>query len=220
MAQGAAAVMDAEGPVLDLGALKRARLQTDPFEFVVVPDFVTPDAIAAANRDFPTIDKPANYGPETLSYGAGFQRLLDALDGEDFAAGLGAKFGLDLTGCPATATVRKYCEASDGNIHTDHRSKLLTVLVYFNTDWSHDGGSLRMLRSARDIEDYAVEVLPLAGTLLAFKRSARSYHGHKRFVGERRMLQISWLKPNRLAQHWQRLSRFGTHFVKDMTRHG
>ena len=76
-----------------------------------------------------------------------------------------------------------------------------------------------MLRSPRDIEDYAAEVLPLAGTLLVFKRSNNSYHGHKQFVGERRMLQMSWLKPGRVAQNWQKLSRLGTHLMKDMTGH-
>ena len=162
MLHDAAAVTDPDPSAVDFGALRRAPLQTDPFEYLVVPDFVTPEAIAAANRDFPEIDKPANYAPETLTYGAGFQRLLDALESDEFTAEIGAKFGIDLTGCPATITVRKLCEASDGNIHTDHRSKLLTMLIYFNTDWTHDGGSLRMLRSPRDIEDYAAEVLPLA----------------------------------------------------------
>ncbi len=220
MLRDAAAVSDPDPSAVDFGALRRAPLQTDPFEYVVVPGFVPPDAIAAAYRDFPEIEKPANYDPATLTYGAGFQRLLDALESDAFAAAISAKFGIDLTDCPPTITVRKFCEASDGNIHTDHRSKLLTVLVYFNTEWTHDGGSLRMLRSSRDIEDYAAEVLPLAGTLLAFKRSNNSYHGHKQFVGERRMLQMSWLKSSRIAQNWQKISRFGTHLMKDMTGHG
>ena len=79
--------------------------------------------------------------------------------------------------------MRKFCESSDGNIHTDHKSKVITVLVYFNTDWDEQAGQLRLLRSRTDIEDYAAEVPPAGGTLLAFRRTRNSWHGHKRFVG-------------------------------------
>ena len=67
MLHDAAAVTDPEPSAVDLGALRGAPLQTDPFEYVVVPGFVTPEAIAAANRDFPEIEKPANYDPDTIT---------------------------------------------------------------------------------------------------------------------------------------------------------
>ena len=185
---------DLKSSILDLDALGATSLQCDPFDFLVVPDFVKPHALAVANQDYPAMDRPTNLPPEGLSYGLGFQRLLDALKGRNFAQRLGDKFGLDLMACPTTITVRKYSEASDGNIHTDHRSKIVTVIVYFNEDWHHEGGKLRMLRSKTDIEDYAAEVAPLGGTLLAFRRTGVSYHGHKRFEGERRMLQMNFLR--------------------------
>ena len=68
------------------------------------------------------------------------------------------------------------------------------MLVYFNEDWPHEGGRLRMLRSATDIEGYAAEIEPMGGTLLAFRRSDHSFHGHKQFVGKRRMLQLSYVQ--------------------------
>ena len=34
--------------------------------------------------------------------------------------------------------------------------------------------------------------LPIC-TLLAFKRSERSYHGHESFSGERRAIQLNWI---------------------------
>jgi hypothetical protein len=42
------------------------------------------------------------------------------------------------------------------------------------------------------------EVPPLAGTLLAFRRSERSWHGHYPFEGERRAIQMNWVT----AQKW------------------
>src|SRR3546814_1849374 len=67
------------------------------------------------------------------------------------------------------------------------------MLVYLNEPWEAAGGRLRLLRSATDLEDYAAEVPPEQGTMLAFLRSERSYHGHKPFTGERRSLQVNWM---------------------------
>ncbi|MGD9258712.1 MAG: 2OG-Fe(II) oxygenase, partial [Gammaproteobacteria bacterium] len=144
--------------VLDLGAIDAAPLQTDPFDFLVVPGCIRPDDLTAINGDYPNIDRPGNLNPEDTRYGPLFQGFLQELEGEELARHLGRKFGVDLTGCGTTVTVRKYCEQSDGNIHTDHPSKIITVLVYFNEGWANPEGQLRMLRSSSDIEDYAAEV--------------------------------------------------------------
>ena len=204
--------------VLDLGAIDAAPLQTDPFDFLVVPGCIRPDDLTAINGDYPNIDRPGNLNPEDTRYGPLFQGFLQELEGEELARHLGRKFGVDLTGCGTTVTVRKYCEQSDGNIHTDHPSKIITVLVYFNEGWANPEGQLRMLRSSSDIEDYAAEVPPLGGTLLAFRRTDHSYHCHKSFVGERRMVQMNYLKSGRLSQWKQQIDRFGTRTMKKALR--
>jgi hypothetical protein len=85
------------------------------------------------------------------------------------------------------------CDLSDGKIHTDSKSKIITVLLYMNETWEQADGRLRLLRSATDLNDIIVEVPPVAGTLLAFKRSHNSWHGHESFSGERRVIQFNWL---------------------------
>jgi hypothetical protein len=206
--------------IFDFAALDAAVVEHEPFDFIVVPGFLTGNALAAAIRDFPLVKDPANFPPERLKYGWGFGQVLDALTSGEFSERLGAKFGVELVGRPTTITVRRFCETSDGNIHTDHRSKIITALLYFNTEWNHEGGKLRMLRSKNDIEDYAAEVPPLGGTFLAFRRTDHSFHGHKRFVGERCMLQMNWLKPSKKAQFRQKLDRLSTHMMKRMSRLG
>ena len=206
--------------VFDLAALDAARLQRDPFDFLVVPGFLSSAVLEDVNRDYPVIEDPGNYAPENLSYGAAFQRVLDGLADPQFLRRMSDKFDVDLMDSASTITIRKYCEQSDGNIHTDHWSKIVTMLIYFNPEWSNESGQLRMLRSPSDIEDYAAEVTPLGGTLLAFRRTDNSFHGHRRFVGERRMLQLSWIRPNRTAQYTQKLARLSTHTVKRLLRLG
>lgn len=67
------------------------------------------------------------------------------------------------------------------------------MLIYLNDPWEAQGGRLRLLRSPADIEDYVVEVPPEGGLAVAFRRSERSYHGHKPFYGPRRVLQLNWV---------------------------
>ena len=183
-----------EATLFDFAAFDARPLVRAPFDHLIVPAFLHADALAAVNRDFPPIEGPSNFTPERVTCGPAFVALIEALRGRVFARHCERKFDVDLDGCATTIGIRRFCEATDGNIHTDHKSKLITVLLYFNPEWSHPGGRLRMLRSATDLEDYAAEVVPAGGTLLAFRRTDNSFHGHKPFVGERRMLQLSYTK--------------------------
>ena len=202
----------------NLDALDATLLNRDPFDYLVVPGFLTAEALAAANRDYPEIETAGNKDLETLHYGPGFRALIEELNSPAVVGRIAAKFGVNLDDTVTTITVRRFCEASDGNIHTDHWTKLLTVLVYFNTDWGNEGGQLRLLRSATDIENFAAEVPPIGGTLLAFRRSDHSWHGHKQFVGERRMLQMNFIKSGRMARYTQQLDRLSTRVIKRIAR--
>jgi SM-20-related protein len=202
--------------LINLDTLRAAQLQTDPFDFLVVPGFLDADVLARVNRDYPAIDTAANHALENLTYGPSFGTLMDELRSPLLATVLGEKFDMELASMPTTVTVRKFCERTDGNIHTDHKSKVITALVYFNERWEHENGQLRLLRSPDDIENYAAQVPPLGGTLLAFRRTNHSWHGHTRFVGERRMVQVNYLDQSPFAIAAQRISRFGTHFMKNV----
>ena len=202
--------------LININALRAAALHSDPFDYMVVPDFLGAEALACVNSDYPNIDSAANHSLESLSYGSAFDALMEELRGPEFATLLGEKFDMELASLPTTVTVRKFCERTDGNIHTDHKSKVITVLLYFNEQWEHEEGQLRLLRSKDDIENYATQVCPLGGTLLAFRRTDHSWHGHTRFVGERRMVQVNYLDQSPVAIAAQRISRFGTHFMKNV----
>lgn len=202
--------------LINIEALRAASLETEPFDFLVAPGAFSNEVLTQVNADYPKIDSAANHELGNLEYGPAFSALMDELRGPEVAAALGEKFSLDLPALPTTVTVRKFCERTDGNIHTDHKSKVITVLVYFNEDWEHEDGQLRLLRSNKDIEDYAAQIPPLGGTLLAFRRTDHSWHGHTRFVGERRMVQINYLDQSAIAVATQRISRAGTRFMKNV----
>ncbi|NNE85971.1 MAG: 2OG-Fe(II) oxygenase [Alphaproteobacteria bacterium] len=179
---------------LDLAAIETAAPNHDPFDYVIVPGLISRDALPAVHEDFPTIDKPGSYPLSQLSYGPRFDALLDELRAPSFAERVGAKLGIDLSDRPTMITVRGQCRPSDGKIHTDSAGKLVTVLVYLNPSWEAPGGQLRLLRNEHDLEDYVAEVPPQEGTMIAFTCSDNAWHGHHSFEGQRRTIQLNWVR--------------------------
>ena len=93
-------------PLLNFDALDTTPLQREPFDYLVVPDFLTPGALAAANRDYPEITTPGNKDLEALHYGPGFRDLIDELTGPEFARHIAGKFGVNLDETVTTVTVQ------------------------------------------------------------------------------------------------------------------
>jgi SM-20-related protein len=178
---------------LGIDQFRATPLVREPFEHLIVPQFIPPAALAEINSDYPKISTSGSFPVDQVTFGPAFQSLLDELNGDAFREAFEDKFGIDLSGRPTITTVRGRCGPGDGKIHTDSVSKIITVLVYMNESWDQAGGRLRLLRSSQDLDDIIVEVPPIAGTLLAFKRSNNSWHGHEPFVGERRVIQFNWL---------------------------
>ena len=187
--------------MLDYAAFDAAPLQRDPYDYLVVPEFIKREALQAINQDYPSLPGPGSHPIENTQYGRAFADFWTEVNSPELRARFADKFGIDLDGSPVMATVREFCEETDGHIHTDSKTKIITVLFYFNTAWPHEGGRLRILRSADDLDDYAAEVIPERGTMLAFRRSSRSFHGHKPFVGERRIMQMHWVDAKRIASN-------------------
>jgi len=184
---------------LNLDALKAAPVVREPFDYLILKDFVRPEQAAAIGRDYPAIDKPGSFTLEDVGVSGALEGLIAELDGPEFRAAVAKKFDLDL---PTMFTVRGVCGAEDGQIHTDSKTKIITVLLYLNEAWAPDGGRLRLLRNGEDLEDIVAEVPPDFGTLLVFRRSENSWHGHKPFAGPRRVVQMNWVTSNRTVA-WQ-----------------
>jgi SM-20-related protein len=178
---------------LDLESFRSVPLTREPFQYLIVPGFVRAEVRAKINADYPKISERGSFPVAQLSYGQAFAEFLDELESDEFRGAFEEKFGLDLTGRPTTTTVRGQCSPKDGQIHTDSKGKIITVLIYMNPGWEEPGGRLRLLNSGTDLDDMIVEIPPAEGTLLAFKRADNSWHGHKPFAGERRVIQFNWV---------------------------
>lgn len=177
---------------LNIDLLKQAKLRTDPFEYTIVPGFLSTASLDEVVTGYPAL-KGGSYPLDSIDVPPAVQSLIDQMDGPEFEKAIEDKFDVKLNGHPKMYSLRGYCRNSDGKIHTDSKDKIITVLLYLNKDWEHEGGKLRMLRSGSDLEDFSEEVPPDNGTLLVFKRSDKSWHGHGPFEGRRCSIQMNWM---------------------------
>jgi SM-20-related protein len=199
---------------LDLERFEQTPLNREPFEYVVVPELVKPEVREGISDDYPKVEKAGSFPLTEVEFGPRFKELTDDLSGPEFRAAVERKFSLDLTNRPTMITVRGRCSEKDGKIHTDSKTKIITVLLYLNSKWESPGGRLRLLRSEDNLDDMVLELPPLAGTLLVFKRSDNSWHGHKPFAGERRVIQLNWVMDEEVVRREQGRHRFSATIKK------
>ena len=197
-------------------AIEGATRVREPFDHAIVPQALAPAAAAAIPAEFPPIRHPGSFPLSEAPPGPALAAVIADLQSDRFRRAMERLFDLDLDCRPTLVTLRGQCGARDGRVHTDSTSKILSLLLYLNDGWSAPEGRLRLLDQDRDLSAPAVEVSPAIGTLLAFRRSDRSWHGHTPFVGQRRVLQLNYLTSARdsLASNLRhRISAFGKRLV-------
>lgn len=192
----------ADQTIIDFSALEKAQIVAKPFPFAVVSGFLRPETAKQISNDFPKVNFPGSVPPSDLKFGPMFGKLIEELEGDTLRQAIEKKFELSLANRPTFITVRGRTRAKDGRIHSDTKSKLITLLLYLNLKWENEGGRLRILRNSENLEDYVQEIAPGFGTCVIFKVTENCWHGHKPYEGERRAIQLNYLSDqSALRQH-------------------
>jgi SM-20-related protein len=184
---------------LDWRAIDTAKLASEPFDHIALNQVLEPACASVLPREYPAIRSPGSFSLADAPPGPILSGLVDDLLSQRFRARMEQIFGLNLEGRPAVVTLRGQCSARDGRIHTDSKSKILSLLLYLNDDWAGSEGQLRLLRNETDLESHAVEIPATLGSLVAFRRTDNSWHGHTAYAGPRRVLQLNYLQSSRAS---------------------
>jgi SM-20-related protein len=199
--------------------LAATELASDPYRHVIVREFVPPETLARVVADLPTLERRGSFPIGSLRLGPAAALLMEELEGPEFRRAIADKFSLDLDDAPTMLTLRGASTERDGLIHRDSTAKRVTVLLYLNpatAAWARHEGCLRLLRSADNLEDFAVEVPPADGTLLVFPNAAQAWHGHKTFIGRRYVVQLNYMTTDAAARSELRRHRLSA-LVKRLT---
>lgn len=179
--------------ILKLDALKDAEVITTPYPFFVVENALADNEVQAVIKDFPKIEQGGSFNIEDVEIKPNFDRFLKSLDTPEFRQILTDKFDVNVMEHPMMITLRGYSRQKDGRIHSDSKSKLLTILIYLNESWDAPNGRLRILNDDKDINNYVAEIGAGPGSLVAFKVTDNGWHGYIPYEGQRQSIQINFL---------------------------
>lgn len=179
--------------MLDLTRIRNAPVRPEPYPYFFVEGAIKAAEAPKVAADFPQIDRPGAINVDDTDFGPAFGALLEELRGDAFRRLIADKLAVDLDGRDIVVNVRGQMRLTDGNIHTDTPSKLVTVLVYFNAPGETDKTSLRILKNGRDLEDFVEEFPPRLGNMVVFKVTPDCWHGHHAVAGKRLSLQLNYL---------------------------
>jgi len=185
--------------LFDAGSLRPENittLQQRPFPFLTARHLLPDTLRTQIAADFPNYRRAGFFPMDDRDCGPSVRAIVGSLVDPSFADRLGELLGVEKLGSlPTIVTLRKWSKDTDGRIHNDSKSKVVTALLYLNETWPDtSGGCFRLLTSVDDFEQLAApEIRPLYGHFAAFRRTENSWHGHLPYVGERRVIQVAWL---------------------------
>lgn len=179
--------------ILKLDALRNAPVAQTPYPYFVVENSILDSEVQSVIRDFPFLKQGGSFNLEDVEIKPHFDRLLKSVDTPEFRRILTDKFAVDVMEHPMMITLRGYSRQKDGRIHTDSKTKLLTILIYLNESWEAETGRLRILNNATDMNDYVAEINSGPGDLVAFKVTENGWHGYIPYEGQRQSIQINFL---------------------------
>lgn len=178
--------------MINIALIKQTPLNNAPFPYMAIPQALSETHLTELVTEFPVIKSGGSFNEEDLQLTETFKALHQSIDSSAFRQVLTDKFHTDVTKSPLMITYRGHSRLKDGRVHTDSKSKLLTILIYFNQDWPAETGRLRILNS-EDMNDVADEINPTAGCMIAFKVTDNCWHGYPPFEGTRNAIQINFL---------------------------
>ena len=188
--------------MLNFELIKKAEINSEFYPFFSVQDvFLNKEDHNRITKDFPSINKGGSFPSDSVSYGKSIQSLIDSLEGDQMRAILENKFQVDLKDKPVVSTFRGYSRMKDGKIHSDSKTKIITVLLYLNENWDESIGLLRMLKEKDNIDNYIIEIPASMGSMVAFKVTNNCWHGFIPFEGKRCSIQLNYLYTEALSQH-------------------
>ena len=188
--------------IIDNDKLSQAKVNKEFFPFLHVEniffDEVDSELII---KDFPKITDGGSFHADSIPLGESINKLICELESNEVKQILERKFDLNLEDTKVTTTLRGFSRKKDGQIHTDSKTKIITVLLYLNEEWPEKNGNLRLLKGNNNLEDYIKEIPCTFGSMVAFKVTNKCWHGFKPYEGTRLSIQLNYIYPEALRLH-------------------
>ena len=186
--------------VIDYSAIEKANVCSLPYPFFGIANAFNQSSHQSLLESFPAIESGGSLPLDGLPLQGAFATLIEEINSDNFRQVMAKKFDVDLDDKPLIITARGFSRQKDGQVHTDSKTKLITILLYVNEHWDSETGRLRMLNT-NDINDCAEEFSSSIGQMIAFKVTDNCWHGYHPYEGKRQSLQINYLVESKYTKH-------------------
>jgi hypothetical protein len=214
--------------MIDLNRFTPQALATEPYRWAIIDRLFSPADGNALVKSFPrdhfkTVkgydgEKGYEYEARSLiamrassaSHGEflspAWQELAADLLSPAYRAAMSRLTGFDLSSLPIEVNVSHYGARAWLGPHVDLEDKIVSHILYFNSQWNEtDGGCLTILRAA-DMSQVVAIVPPLIGNSVVLVRSQNSWHAVSRVRDgkreSRRSMTVTFYRPGSLSTMW------------------
>ena len=188
--------------MIDFNKLQSAEVDKTYYPFFSLDNcFLDNPSTIALSEDFPDIKSGGSIPPSSINLKKTIKKLISDLESQEMKNILEEKLNVDLSNSEIVTTLRGYSRKKDGKIHTDSKSKIITLLLYLNESWEYDTGKLRMLKNEENLDDFIKEIPATLGSIVAFKVTENCFHGFLPFEGKRKSIQMNYVYRKNLKTH-------------------
>ena len=188
--------------MIDFNKLQSAEVDKTHFPFFTLDNCLIDNPSSnALSSDFPDIKSGGSIPPSSINLKGSVKKLISDLESQEMKAILEEKLNVDLSNSEIVTTLRGYSRKKDGKIHTDSKSKIITLLLYLNESWEYETGKLRMLKNEENLEEFIKEIPATLGSVVAFKVTENCFHGFLPFEGKRQSIQMNYVYKKNAKTH-------------------
>ena len=187
--------------LLDKNKINLAEVNEEYFPFFHIENvFSSNTDVSSLVENFPDIDSGGSFPTDQIEEGY-IKDLVNELESKELKEILESKFKITLEDSEVVTTLRGHSRAKDGKIHTDSKSKILTILLYLNPNWNKHQGNLKLLKENNNLNHIIKEISSEFGNLVAFKVTDNCWHGFEAYEGKRLSIQLNYIYPEALQSH-------------------
>jgi Rps23 Pro-64 3,4-dihydroxylase Tpa1-like proline 4-hydroxylase len=213
---------------INIDRIAKSQLQHEPYEWTMIDELFNPIESAEIARTYPCdhfktvkgYDSEKGYqyevrqlipmGEKKVAYtenlSPAWQQLAHDLLSDEYRMAMSELTGIDLSSAPIEVNIFHYGRGAWLGPHVDLKDKIVTHVLYFNSEWDpKEGGCLTILGS-KNIDDAVFIIPPVIGNSSVLVRSNSSWHAvlpiSEQCKTSRRSMTITFYRPHSISTMW------------------
>lgn len=169
----------------------KSKVNNQIFPYLKIDNFLNKNIIRNILINFPKLKINGSIHISNLNLDIHHKKLINELKSDEFKKIISNKFNINLNDSYCFITYRFASSKNDGKIHVDSKDKIMTILLYLNSD--SNISNLRLLKDNSNINNYFDEIPSSVNSGIIFKVTDNCWHGYVPYIGQRFLIQINFI---------------------------